>query len=104
MILLEMLTGQRAWMGLHYGQIIRQVGEGEQGSRADVIGIVWNDWLCRSTASSALPPASSAPPADDAPSHPLHPLILLQPPSCLPADCRPPACALRRQPANVHSG
>jgi serine/threonine protein kinase len=28
MILLEMLTGQRAWMGLHYGQIIRQVGEG----------------------------------------------------------------------------
>lgn len=29
MIVLEMVTGQRAYMGLHYGQIIRQVGEGQ---------------------------------------------------------------------------
>lgn len=35
MILLEMLTGQRAWMGLHYGQIIKQVGDGERRHSAE---------------------------------------------------------------------
>lgn len=36
MIVLEMVTGQRAYMGLHYGQIIRQVGEGALLLRARV--------------------------------------------------------------------